>query len=86
MTQAAKDELDKLQGEGRYLRIALSRSGCCSLSLKFFVDQQQPHDHLIETDGYGLLVTDQEKPILNSIAQIDYGRKGVFKDFKAVMR
>lgn len=86
LTQAAKDEMDKIQGEDNYLRIVLSKSGCCSYSLEFYVDGQKRDDELIEIDGYKFLVTEREKLLLESVKVIDYGRKGIFKDFKTVMR
>lgn len=86
LTQAAKDQLDKIQGDDNYLRIVLSKSGCCSFTLNFYVDKQKSKDELMEVDGYQFLITDYEKPVLKSLTAIDYGRKGLFKDFKAVMR
>lgn len=86
LTQAAKAEMDKIQGEDNYLRVALNKSGCCSYSLEFYVDRQKRDDELIEIDGYKFLVTEREKLLLESVKVIDYGRKGIFKDFKTVMR
>ena len=86
LTQAAKDQLDKMLSDDRYMRIALNKTGCCNFTLDFYVDRMSSKDELIAVDGYGFLISELEKPILDSVVKIDYGRKGIFKDFRAVMR
>lgn len=78
--------MDKIQGEDHYLRMSLNKTGCCSYSLDFYVDRKKRDDELIDIDGYKFLATEREKILLESVKVIDYGRKGMFKDFKTVMR
>ncbi len=35
LTQAAKDQLDKMLSDDRYMRIALNKTGCCNFTLDF---------------------------------------------------
>lgn len=85
ITQAAKERLNGIEGENNYMRISLARSGCCSYTLTFYVDKKNPKDELMEIGGYRFLVTEKEKLLLKNVKAIDYGRKGLFKDFKAIM-
>lgn len=86
ITREAKAQLEKIQSEGKYLRIMLGRSGCCGYTFELFPDMKRKDDTLLEIDGYGFLVTAQEELLMQSVKEIDYGRKGVFKNFKVVMR
>lgn len=86
LTQTAKEQLDKMLSDDRYMRIALNKTGCCNFTLDFYVDRKRGKDELIDVDGYGFLISELEKPILDSVVKIDYARKGIFKDFRAVMR
>ena len=85
LTDAAKRELERIEEDGRYLRIALSRSGCCSYTFEFYPDCRKKDDLILETDGHKILFTEREKLLLESVKEIDYGRKGIFRSFKAVM-
>lgn len=86
ITQAAREQLDKIQEPDRYLRILLSKTGCCSFSFNFFVDQKKRTDEILEAGGYKFLITEREKVLLENAVALDYGRKGIFKEFKIVMR
>lgn len=85
ITQAAKAEIEKLNDD-RLMRIDLVRSGCCSYSFLLYEDVCRPGDSVAVGDGIKFIITDQVRVLLDhNPVTIDYGRRGILKDFKVTM-
>lgn len=80
LTDAAREAATALQGEGKYIRFTVARSGCCSMSVKIYPDVERVTDQVIEVDGIRILIKD-EYPELTWIGTIDYKGKGLHKGF-----
>ena len=80
LTDEARQAARKLAEEGRYLRFAVTRSGCCSMAVAIYPDAERVGDEVIEVDDVRVLVKD-EYPDLHWNGTIDYKAKGLHKGF-----
>jgi iron-sulfur cluster assembly protein len=85
LTQAAGDKVRRLaqrEGQGDYLRVAISGGGCSGLSYKMkFVPLPRAGDILVETSGARVIV-DSKSALYLKGSQIDYSDKLVGGGFK----
>ena len=80
LTEEAKAAAEALAAEGKDLRFAVARSGCCSIAVSIYPDAERMGDHVMEVDGIHILSRD-EYPELQWSGTIDYKAKGLHKGF-----
>jgi Uncharacterized conserved protein len=80
LTQAARDQLSKPISDGRFLKIALDKSGCCSYTFNLYEDLMRPGDEIIDVEGFKLLIVPKVREIMQNV-ELDYGRRGVRKGY-----
>ncbi|MBQ6371203.1 MAG: hypothetical protein IJJ21_06460 [Firmicutes bacterium] len=80
LTEEAKAAAEALAAEGKDLRFAVTRSGCCSIAVSIYPDAERMGDHVMEVDGIHILSRD-EYPELQWSGTIDYKAKGLHKGF-----
>ena len=81
LTADAKAAAERCAEEGKNLRFAVGRSGCCSVAVSIYPDVERVTDEVIDVDGIRVLTKKDEYPDLQWAGTIDYKEKGLHKGF-----
>ena len=83
ITPSAREEILKVNTPGRYMKIELTKVGCCSMAFTMFEDVARSEDKVVQVDDIKLLIAPSAKEVINKIT-IDYKRNPIIKEFKII--
>ncbi len=84
LTPSAKEAILLSREKGQYLKVDLTKSGCCSYGFVFTLGIPKEEDIIVETkEGIKIPVSVQAHRFLKRIL-IDYKRRGLRKTFQVI--
>ena len=80
LTENARSKIRELEQTGLYPRLILTKSGCCSYTFDIYPDKLRGSDELTDVDDVHIIITQPVREFAPSL-KIDYGRKGILRNF-----